>query len=260
MAKTSKLSTSTSPLVMQSFFLIPLIIMLIITYLSAFDKHGKPVCDRYMLNSYLYAVTYLVMMAWFISLIILNNYGIENMNLFVVIGLAILCVALVFIIYSIPKEMVLLKHALSVLFIGLSALFLSVLFQVFEIKSILFFIVMTILLFIILTGITWKYQDMISSRISFTLLIVFIILLVIELLIGIFFPGTIFEKAIILIVLIFICYLLLVKTKKMIEDSRTCIADKGPDYVNNGVSLVISFENILIRLLELFGKKKKFGR
>jgi hypothetical protein len=182
------------------------------------------------------------------------------MNLFVIIGLAILVVALVFIIYSIPKEMVLLKHSLSVLFIGISALFLSFIFQMFEIKSIIFFIVMTIILFIILTGITWKYQDMISSRISFTLLIVFIILLVIELLIGIFFPGTIFEKAIILIVLIVLCYLLLVKTKKMIEDSRTCIADKGPDYVNNGVSLVISFESILIRLLELFGKKKKIGR
>ena len=258
MAKTS--STSISPLMMQSFFLIPLIIMLIITYLSAFDKHGKPVCDRYILNSYLYAVTYLVMMAWFISLVILYDYSIENMNLFVIIGLAILAIVLVFIIYSIPKEMVLLKHSLSVLFIGISALFLSFIFKMFEIKSIIFFIVMTIILFIILTGITWKYQDMISSRISFTLLIVFIILLVIELLIGIFFPGTIFEKAIILIVLIVLCYLLLVKTKKMIEDSRTCIADKGPDYVNNGVSLVISFESILIRLLELFGKKKKIGR
>lgn len=248
---------TTSPLLMQSFFLIPLIIMLIITYISAFDKQGKPVCDRYMLNSYLYTVTYLVMMAWFISLIILNNYAIENMNIYVLIGLAILSIALVFILYSIPKEMVLLKHSLSVLFIGLSALFLSVLFQIFEIKSILFFIVMTIILLIILTGITWKYQDLISSKIPLVIFIVFIILFIIELLIGLFFPGSILEKAIILIVLIFICYLLLVKTKKMIEDSRTCIADKGPDYVNNGIGLVISFDNILIRLLELFGKKKK---
>lgn len=247
-------------LLTQSFFLIPLILMLIVTYISAFDEHGQPVCDRYLLNSYLYAITYLFMMAWFVSLLVVNDFNILNVNLFLLLGLAIFFIALVFIIHSIPKEMILLKHFVSVVLIGLLAILSSFLLQLFDIKSIVFFIVMTIILFVILAEIAWQYQDMISSKLSFLMLIIFFILLIFELIIGVFFPGSMLEKAIVLIVLMFLSYILLLKTKRMIEDSKTCVADSGPDYVDNGIGLVISFYNILIRLLELFGKKKSFGR
>ena len=231
-------------MVLNAAFLIPLIIMLIITYVSAFDKHGKPTCERYLLNSYLYAVTYLFMMAWFIILLVQYNFALEDLNIYILIAIALFNIAVVVIIYFTPKEYVALKHILSVLFVATSAIFLHFIFTLYDLKSIMFMIVMTIILFIILTVITWKYQDMISSKIPFLVFIIFIILLVCELIVGIFMPGSILEKAIITIALLFICYLLLVKTKKMIEKNRTCVKDNGPDYVNNGVSLVISFENI----------------
>lgn len=241
---------------MYNLAILPLlIIMLIITYISAFDKQGKPKCDHYVLNCYLYAVTYLVMMLWFIILFIEKNIDISS-NLWAMIGLAIASFVSYLAIIFIPKDMVILKHLISVIFISISALLLTTLFLFFELKSIIFAVVMAIILFLILTGFAWKFQEMISSKISLTFVIIAIVFIVVEMLVGIFMPGSILEKIIISIVLLIMCYFLLVKTKKMIENSQTCIEDKGPDYVKEGTGFVVILESFFIRLLELFGKSK----
>jgi FtsH-binding integral membrane protein len=242
--------------------LIPLIIMLIITYISAFDKHGKPKCDNYILNCYLYAVTYLFMMLWFIVLLMENKFDIlkkfsRGVALGIIIGLVIASFVLYLGILYLNKDMIIVKHLLSVAFIGVSSVLLHMIFQYFEVKSIVFAAVMAVILFLILTGFAWKFQDMISSKLSMTFFIIFIIFIILEMIVGIFMPFSILDKVIIGIVLLLICYLLLVHTKKMIENSQTCIEDKGPDYVKESMGLVVIFKNILIRLLELFGKAKK---
>jgi FtsH-binding integral membrane protein len=243
--------------------LIPLIILLIITYISAFDKHGVPKCDNYILNCYLYAVTYLFMMLWFIVLLMENNFDILKkiknpmMALGFLIGLVIASFVLYLGILYLNKDMVIIKHLISVAFIAVSALLLHMIFQYFQLKSIVFATVMAVILFLILTGVAWKFQDMISSKLSTTFFIIFVVFVILEMIVGIFMPFSILDKVIIGIVLLLICYLLLVQTKKMIENGQTCIEDKGPDYVKESMGLVVIFKSILIRLLEIFGKAKR---
>jgi competence protein ComGC len=67
-----------------------------------------------------------------------------------------------------------------------------------------------------------------------------------------YYPNTLLEKGIILVVLMFISYLVLVKTKRMIENEKKCETE-GPDYVAEGTGLMLTFQNLFLRLL---GSKK----
>jgi FtsH-binding integral membrane protein len=77
---------------------------------------------------------------------------------------------------------------------------------------------------------------------------VFLVLVIAELIIGLMYPSSMLEKIIILVVLMIICYLVLVKTKRMIENSEKC---KTPDYVRESIGFILSFQNIILRILQL---------
>lgn len=64
----------------------------------------------------------------------------------------------------------------------------------------------------------------------------------------ILFPNNILTTIVILIVLGMLCYILLVRTKKIIENDKKC---EVPDYVNEGLGLLSSFKNLFIQILEL---------
>ena len=239
------------------FFLIVPILVSIILYKTAF-KDGKPTCDHYVLNTYIYSVFYLGLMGFFIS-ILLNHKDVYNkyVGLGSLIALVIAYIGLYFAVLFIPKEKVLLKHIVSIVYIFVASIFISSIFFIFFPESIMHSILMTFILFVILSGMAWKFQKLISSSISLPLLIVFLLLVVAEFVIGLLYPGTLIEKAIILIVLMVICYLVLVKTKRMIENSASCEKEGGPDYVKESMGFILSFQNLLLRILEIFGKRKR---
>lgn len=236
-------------------FLIPLISIAIATYVSAF-KDGKPICDNYVLNTYMYAVTYLFMLTWFTAWIMQNPKLLEKIDLIKLIVIFVVYIAAYFAVMLIPKEQVLLKHMASVLYIAVSSIFLAGVFIYFKTQSIMTAVIMSLVLFLALSVVAWKFQDMISSRVSLVFIVVFFIMILAEFVIGIFYPSTMLEKAIIVIVLMFICYLVLVKTKNIIENQASCLQEKGPDYPKESIGLVLSLQNILIRILQLFGKRK----
>lgn len=239
------------------FFLILPVLVSIILYKNAF-KDGKPTCEHYILNTYIYTVFYLSLMGFFISLI-LNHKNIYDKYIGLGTGIALFIayIGLYFAVLFIPKEKITLKHIVSILYIFVASILLSTIFFIFFPKSIVLSIFMTFILFVILTLMAWKFQKFISSSISLPLLIVFLLLAVAEFIISIFYPGSLIEKAIILIVLMVICYLLLVKTKRMIENSGSCEKEGGPDYVKESMGFILSFQNLLIRILELFGKRRR---
>jgi hypothetical protein len=76
------------------------------------------------------------------------------------------------------------------------------------------------------------------------------------LLLLIFFPNSILTSIIIFIVLLALCYLLLVKTKAIIENSKTCKDETHPDYVSEGLGLYLSFKNILLQILQLRSRRR----
>lgn len=237
--------------------LVPTIIMSIITYVSAFEG-GKLTCDRYILNSYLYTITYLFFMMYFVMAImkyapaLLNSLNYTYIILFILLHLG----AFLGVLF-LPKEFALLKHIVGLLYIATAAVLLSIIFFFFDSKAIVTAVVLSIVLFVILSVLAFNFKDMISSKIPMAVFIVFIVMVIAEIIIGYFYPSSFLEKAIILVVLMLICYLVLVKTKKMIENEKDCEKLKGPDYVKESIGFILSFQNILIRILQLRGRRRR---
>jgi len=242
--------------------IIPLILAIVIYMLSF--KDGKQVCDNYVLISYLYALFYICLTAYITMMIFLNLRSILNylftkdvsIYIYIAILVAILIayIALYFVTILLPPKFVILKHVLSLFVILLGSILLSIIFFTYAPDAIFVALILTILLFIVLTIIAWKFQDYISSKVSIVFLIVFLILILMELILIIFFPNSILTSIIIFIVLLALCYMLLVRTKIIIENSKTC--KEYPDYVQEGLGLYLSFKNILLQILQLRSRRR----
>ena len=237
---------------MDILFLVPLVCAIVI-YTISFEE-GKQVCDNYVLVSYLYALFYLSLVAYTIRGFIKSNM--INLSLGALIGTILAFFGIQIVMLSTPKEWVVLKHLLSVVFSVLIGFLLSAFFAMYSLSSVVPAVLSTLVLFVALTLIAWKYQDSLASNLSWNMILLFLLLIFTEFFIGMFYPNSLMEKGIILVVLMAISYLVLIKTKRMIENKKKCETEGGPDYVNEGTGLMLSFQNLLIRILDLFGKKK----
>ena len=237
---------------MDILFLVPLVCAIVI-YTISFEE-GKQVCDNYVLVSYLYALFYLSLVAYTIRGFIKSNM--INLSLGALIGTILAFFGIQIVMLSTPKEWVVLKHLLSVVFSVLIGFLLSAFFAMYSLSSVVPAVLSTLVLFVALTLIAWKYQDSLASNLSWNMILLFLLLIFTEFFIGMFYPNSLLEKGIILVVLMAISYLVLIKTKRMIENKKQCETEGGPDYVNEGTGLMLSFQNLLIRILDLFGKKK----
>lgn len=227
--------------------LVPVITFVIIVYLSAF-KDGKPTCDRYILNTYLYSFTYLFLLMYFVLLAGKYPDILGKLDMMRVFGVVFLNMGLFLTIVLLPAEQYELKHVLSILFVAASSLLLNWTFMFYGSKTVLSAVIMTIVLFTILTIIAFRFQDLISSKVTLVFVIVFILLVIAQTIIGMLYPSSLFEKIIVTVVLMLVCFLVLVKTKAMIEHKEKC---KAPDYVKESLGFIISFENILVQILHL---------
>jgi len=229
----------------------------IVIYMISF-KEGKQVCDNYILVSYLYALFYLSLMCYIIAIILVNfEDKLIAIPLMYILILALIDLALMFSVLMIPVKYTILKHFISIIYIVVSSILIAFIFLSFAPESIVLAFGMTTVLFLFLTLIAWKFQDMISTKVPLILIIAFFVLIIVELIISIMYPSSLIEKAVILLVLVVLCYFLLVKTKRIIENDKNCPKSEGPDYVQEGIGLLLSFQNMIIRILELFGKRRK---
>jgi len=237
---------------MNILFVVPVICAILI-YTISFQE-GKQICDNYILVSYLYTLFYLSLVAYGIKFCI--DTKLWNMSLPAFLGVVVAFVVLQVGMIFTPKEWMIGKHLLSVVFSLVASLMFSTLFVWYVPSSIVTAVLSTLVLFVALTLIAWKYQDSIATNISWGMLIVFLAVILAEFFIGLYYPNTLMEKGIILVVLLLIGYLALVKTKNMIENKKKCESEGGPDYVNEGTGLMLTFQNLLIRILQLGGKRK----
>jgi FtsH-binding integral membrane protein len=236
------------------FLILPTIIFAVISYNFAFEN-GKPTCDHYILNTYLYSVTYLFLMTYFVTLIMYQFPKLlEKVNMLHVIGVTIVNLITFAAIVFMSSKQYGLKHLLSLIYIATSSFLLSWIFAFFDSKAVLSAVIMSIVLFVILTIIAFKFQDIISSKLPLTFVMIFILMVIAQFIIGILYPSSLLEKIIIVIVLMLICFLVLVKTKGMIENKEEC---KSPYYVKESIGFIMSFKNILIQLLQLKSEKRR---
>ena len=244
--------------------IIPLIIAVAIYMVSVKDGRQQ-VCDNYVLIAYLYALFYICLTAYITMMIFLNLHNILNylftkdfntyMYIAIVVAICIAYIALFMITIILPKKFVLVKHVLSLFVMLFGSILLAIIFFTYAPDAIFVALIMTILLFIVLTIIAWKFQDYISSNISIVFVIVFLILIAMELILLVFFPNSMVTSIIIFVVLLALCYILLIRTKIIIENSKTCKEEQPPDYVSEGLGLYLSFKNLLLQILQLRSRR-----
>lgn len=246
---------------LSAFILIPIVLAIVIYMLSF--KDGKQVCDNYVLISYLYALFYICLTAY-ISIMAFVNYPAifkyvvdKNLDLYVLsmvlLFVMILYLVVFFVTIILPPRFLIAKHLLSILVVILGGILLSIIFVSFAPDAIFIALILTILLFLILTFVAWKFQDYIASSVNMVFFIIFLILILLEGIMLIFFPNSILTTIVILIVLSMLCYILLVRTKRIIENDKKC---EIPDYVNEGLGLLLSFKNLFIQILELRSRRR----
>lgn len=235
--------------------LIPIVLAMVIYMISV--KNGTQVCDRYILVTYLYALMYLFLLGYFILLLLPYEKQLRRFDLSYFIGLIVLYLAIYFTMVYIPKDQRIVKHLISLIYIAITSVMLTIIFMMFVPNALLISILMTLMLFILLSLLAWKFQEKLASKIPLALLLVFLGLVIAEFILSIFMPNSLITQGVILLVLMVLCYFLLVKTKRMIENAKSCEKEGGPDYVNESTSLLLTFQNLLLRILELFGKRKR---
>lgn len=243
------------------FLIIVPALLAIMIYMLSF-KEGKQTCDNYILVAYLYALFYIMLMAYAIAMITTYighlDIPLETL-LYGVIGIMFVDFMLLIMLLSIPKTQFTLKHVISIIYVLISSLSLAVILITFAPKAIAMALILTIMLFVVLTIIAWKFQKYISSRVSLVFLGVFILFVFLQLGLTIFFNNSIITTVVIFIVLMLVCYLLLVKTKALIENEQECTKDGVPDYVKEGIGLMLSFQSIFIQILQILTRGKMGG-
>lgn len=242
---------------MIEFLVIVPLLVAVLIYIVSF-KNGKQVCDNYILSSYLYALFYITLTAYLSFMIFLQYSNMfeflqeKDTNTYMYIVLAFIIttiyVGLYTVVLLLPKEYVITKHLLSLIVILLGSIILSSVFITFAPDALGIALLLTVALFVVMTIIAWKFEKYISTQIPLFVLIVFIILFIIEFILLVFFPNSIITTIVIGIVLIIVSYMLLIKTKLLIENSKTCYI---PDYVSEGLRLLLSFQNMFLHILEL---------
>jgi FtsH-binding integral membrane protein len=240
----------------HSLITFPILLALVIYMISI--KKGKQVCDNYVLVSYLYALFYLSLMSYIIAIIIVNfEDKLMAMPMMYILVIALIDLILTISIYTIPVKYIVLKHVISLIYVLVSSVVIAFIFLLYAPEAIALAFGATSILFALITLFAWKFQNMISTKIPLILIIAFFVLIIAEFVISIIYPNSLLEKAVVLLVLLAVCYLLLVKTKRIIENDKNCPKTEGPDYVKEGIGLLLSFQNLIIRILQLFGKRKR---
>ena len=105
---------------------ISLVVLLIIIYLFAF-KNGKPTCDNYILNNYLYLILSLLLFVTFIMNLKKTNINILSNSLIYI--LYFIFTLFIVMLLSRPSQNFIYKHFILILFIFLLSLSSSIIFK-----------------------------------------------------------------------------------------------------------------------------------
>jgi FtsH-binding integral membrane protein len=226
----------------MNYILILTIVLLALTYFSSF-KGLTPTCDRFVLNTYFYLLTSFMIMLSIYEYIKEKDEFIEKVNKNI-IPVLVAYICLFIGILFIPKEYVLIKHALWLTFIFISSILLTRIKDDEDLKQTA---LLTATIFAVVSLIAYYFKDALASHnISWTSLGLFIAFS----LLSIFIKNDKSDLSKLLGILIigFVCYFILVETKELFLKQDECIF---PDYVNESAGFFIYIKNIFYRLNDL---------
>ncbi len=243
------------------------IISFIVAQFTSF-KDNKPTCDKYVLNTYIYLT---MMFSLLITLILIFNMIMPNytlsigkMYLLIIIIQTLLSFLFIYLIHRIPSTEVIKKRIIWLLFVLNFSLFLLPVIQMSIYKGYTDLIMSTMFItFAIVAGLTlltFLSPDLIVKNAeSWTpYILIALIGLILAYLIPMIFCA--FGKCSLLLLnkwyyylavigIILFIFIILYKTKLVIENGKKCKTPEDADYIKESTSLFISIINLFLNIL-----------
>ena len=243
------------------------IISFIVAQFTSF-KDNKPTCDKYVLNTYIYLT---MMFSLLIALILIFNMTmpnytlyIGNMYLLVIIIQALISLFFIYLIHTIPSTEVVTKRFIWLLFVLNFSFFLLPVIQMSIYNGYTDLVMSSMFItFAIVAGLTlltFLSPDLIvKNSESWT---PYILIALITLILGYLIPMIFcafghcslallnkwyYYLAIIGIILFI--FVILYKTKIVIENSKKCKKPEDADYIKESSGLFISIINLFLNIL-----------
>ncbi len=216
--------------------------LFIITYLSAF-KNGKPTCDRYLVNNFLYLLT--IICVYVTSITTLDEKNIEvKSSISLMLGL--LSLALIFA-YTGTKN-TLLKHIIWLVII-LSLSYISKRFyDKYDKKQIKKVIVKLMAILLICVIIALSFPQLIKPKLEIALLFAAVILIIMRV-IDFFFLDREYGNLISTLIIFVFSGFMVYDTGRVMKLKKLCSESIPADYLMNTSNLFLDilsiFENLL---------------
>lgn len=249
-----------------TFSVLSTIVLSVITYKSAF-VNGKPHCDNFVTNVYLYLACALSLSACFVHMynillntpsnrgLLINEYD-AFVQIYPYIWIAILVSFISIIVLSMQnvfsKDGTLLNHSAWFIFLASISLTLYPIFKSKELHTIVQkALLTTILIFLIMSGIVYAKPEFFAStykKVMTALLIALITIVITELLLiitGTYNDGTynIISFVVICLFSLYISY----DTSRIFDYAKKCI--DSPNYPKVSTRLFLDVVNIFMRIV-----------
>lgn len=219
-------------------------------------KDKQFTCNRYILNTYLYVILSLNLIA--LQVLFMEYFNVNFMPSWIVfLGIFILTIICVIALHKISPKKIILKHVIWVLFLGLIGLSFYPMYLLYinQKHLILSAIITTLLLFLGLSLLAYLRPDLISLSWGPVLLVILIGIIIMELIVGLLFSNgetrnwllRMISYLVIILFMVFILY----DTKRLQINAKKCVV---ADYIKESMGLFLDIWNIFVRILSLKGK------
>jgi FtsH-binding integral membrane protein len=238
-------------LLIQIFVALLFFICVIFGIANSAIRNKQFVCNRYILNTYLYIILTLNIIALQVLIMEYKNVSF-NPNMLIYLGVFILTILCILGMHKISPKQIILKHIVWITFIILMGLMFYPMYTLYINQKglIVSAILTTLILFLGLSAIAYLKPEYISLSWGPVLAMLLIGVIIIELL-TLLFAGDntskIFKYTSYFVIGIFMLFILY-DTKRLQINAKNCII---ADYISESVKLFLDIWNIFIRLLSL---------
>jgi len=221
-------------------------------------KNRKFICNRYILNTYLYIILTLNIIA--LQVLLMKYYKINfNPNLLIVIAIFILTIGCILALHRISPKQMILKHGVWLLFVLLMGVMFYPMYLIYSKQQglIMSSILTTLILFFGLSLVAYLKPELISLSWGPVLFVLLCSGIVMELVISLlsskdYITTKSFKIMSYFFIGLFMVYILY-DTKRLQTNAKNCIV---ADYISESLKLFLDIWNIFIRLLSLKGGNK----
>lgn len=230
------------------------LIMVILLFLIAMNsfKNGKFTCNKYILNTYLYIILTINIVA--LLCLTLEHFKVMFMfSLWQILALFLIIVGIIFILHTINPKMVLLKHTVWLILILGLGLITYPMYVTSDKKLVLSSMLTTIILTVFLSVVAFIKPELISFSMGPVLLMLLIGIIVFEIAMLIIHRKNyknvkmLFRGISYFVIFLFMGFILY-DTKMLQVRAKECV---NADYLLESFNIFIDILNIFVRLLGL---------